>query len=112
MHTQQCSQSSGEVECDYLLAECLIHLREEGELPQSHAAEGEVQGHLSHSFIYRDEVVPQQPELIEENGWVVLHVGHVKGHVLCNLHSITVRSVCLMQHHSSRTLQTTFSILQ
>ena len=94
------------------MAEGLIHLREEGELPQSHAAEGEVQRDLSHSLIHGDEVVPQQPELVEEDGWVVFHVGHVKGHVLCNLHSITVRSVCLMQHHSSTTLQTAFSMLQ
>ena len=62
----------------YLLAESLLHLREQGELHVGHAAESEMQRQLRHSVIDGDQVISQQPELVEEDGRVVLHVGHIK----------------------------------
>ena len=69
----------------YLLAEGLVHLGEQCELPQCHTAQGKKERDLSHRLIHGDKIVPKQPELIEEDGWVVLHVGDIKRHMLCNL---------------------------
>ena len=47
-----------------------------------HAGEGEEERNLCDCLVHGDEVVFQEPELVEEDGRVVFHGYWVKTHVL------------------------------
>ncbi|KAA6425784.1 MAG: hypothetical protein FRX49_04159 [Trebouxia sp. A1-2] len=57
------------------------------ETEKGHSAQGEGEWNLCDSLIHGDEVILQKPEVIEEDGGVILHSHRIKRHVLSYLHT-------------------------
>lgn len=67
----------------------LLDLGEDGKLPHGHLAQVQGDLGLAHGVIDRDEVIPQQPELVEVDGRVVCHGLKVRVQVVLHLRSQT-----------------------
>ena len=66
----------------------LLHLRKDGKLPHRHLAEVQLDVDFLHRLIDWDQIVSEQPELIEENSGVVGHRLEVGVQVSLDLHGM------------------------